>query len=102
MSIEKIINNSVAELHLSGKLIFLDGGVFREALNEIFETQAKTLEIHLGDLVFMDSAGLGMMMIAHKECGLRGVNLVLYNPKGDVKALMQLTKSYEKFNVVGG
>ncbi len=101
MTIKKIINHEVAELHLSGKLIFLDGGDFREALNEIFENSTKSLEIHLGELVFMDSAGLGMLMIAYKECDLRKINLTVHNPRGDVKTLMQLTKSYEKFNIVG-
>ena len=101
MTIEKIINNDVAELHLSGKLIFLDGGDFREILNELFASNVKNIQIHLGELTFMDSAGLGMLMIAYKECDMRKIHLTVHNPRGDVKALMQLTKSYEKFNIIG-
>ncbi len=85
---------------MTGKLIFLNGSEFRKILNEILEKNVKNLSIHLGELMFMDSAGLGMLMIAHKECYTRNIVLSLYRPKGDVKALMQLTKSYEKFNII--
>ena len=100
MPITKTINNDAAELHLSGKLVFLNNAEFRKALNELLEQRVKSLSIHLGDLVFMDSAGLGMLMIAYKECAQHMVSLTIHRPIGDVKALLQMTKSYERFNIV--
>lgn len=100
MPITKTINNDAAEIRLIGKLVFLNNADFRKILNEILEQRVKSLSIHLDDLIFMDSAGLGMLMIAYKECDQRGIALTVHRPTGDVKALLQMTKSYERFNIV--
>lgn len=100
MTITKTINNDAADMYLSGKLVFLNNAEFRGVLNEIIEKKIKLLSIHLEELVFMDSAGLGMLMIAYKECDLRNITLTINRPTGDVKALLQMTKSYDRFNIV--
>lgn len=100
MTIIKTINGNVAEIHLSDKLVFLDGVEFRDALEELLDNNIKRLEIYLDALTFMDSAGLGMLMIANNECQKRNISLTIYHPSGDVKILLQMTKSYERFNIV--
>ncbi len=100
MPITKTIDNDAAELYLTGKLVFLNNAEFRGVLNEIVDRKIKSLSIHLEDLVFMDSAGLGMLMIAYKECDQRGISLTIHRPTGDVKALLQMTKSYDRFNII--
>lgn len=100
MPITKTINGSVADIRLSGKLTFLNGSEFHNHLNEILRREATAILIHLDELTFMDSAGLGMLMIAHKECNQRDIPLTIYHPNGDVKILLQMTKSYERFNIV--
>lgn len=101
MPIIKTITDNVADLRLSGKLTFLNGFEFHSHLNEILKIKIKSISIHLDDLTFMDSAGLGMLMITHKECYQRDIPLIIYHPAGDVKILLQMTKSYERFNIVG-
>jgi|CXWL01.1.fsa_nt_gi stage II sporulation protein AA (anti-sigma F factor antagonist) len=101
MPITKTIADGVADLRLSGKLTFLNGAEFHNHLNEVLRTQIRAIKIHLNDLTFMDSAGLGMLMIVHKECYQRDIPLTIYHPAGDVKILLQMTKSYERFNIVG-
>ncbi len=100
MSIIKTISGDTADLRLNGKLTFLSGSEFNEHLNEILTHKIKSISIHLDDLTFMDSAGLGMLMITHKECYQRDINLTIYHPTGDVKILLQMTKSYERFHIV--
>lgn len=100
MPITVTINNNIADLHLSGKLTFLNGSEFNDHLNGILKNKVKSISVHLGDLTFMDSAGLGMLMITHKECYQRDIKLIIYKPTGDVKILLQMTKSYERFNIV--
>ena len=100
MPITVTINKNIVDLHLSGKLTFLNGSEFNDHLNEILKQKVKSISIHLGNLTFMDSAGLGMLMITHKECYQRDINLTIYKPTGDVKILLQMTKSYERFNIV--
>ncbi len=101
MPISKTVNGDSADLRLSGKLTFLNGSEFHNQLNEILSRKIKSISIHLDDLTFMDSAGLGMLMITHKECNQRDITLTIYHPIGDVKILLQMTKSYERFNIIG-
>ncbi|MEK6746050.1 MAG: STAS domain-containing protein [Rickettsiales bacterium] len=100
MSIVKIINNNTAEFRLGGKLTFLNGAEFNDHLGEVLRHKIQSISIYLDELTFMDSAGLGMLMIAHKECYQRDIDLTIYHPTGDVKTLLQMTKSYERFNIV--
>ncbi|MEZ5690272.1 MAG: STAS domain-containing protein [Rickettsiales bacterium] len=100
MTITKIINEKSAEIHLKEKLIFLDDRGFRNSLNECLVADIDSLNIYMDELYFMDSAGLGMLIIARNECKKINIPLTLYNPSGDVKTLLQMTKSYDKFNIV--
>lgn len=100
MPIAKTINNDNAELRLSGKLTFLNGAEFNNHLSDVLRHKMRSISIYLDDLTFMDSAGLGMLMITHKECYQRDISLTIYHPAGDVKTLLQMTKSYERFHIV--
>ena len=100
MTIAKTVNNDTAEFRLSGKLTFLNGAEFNEHLGEVLRHKMQSISIYLDELTFMDSAGLGMLMITHKECYQRDIGLTIFHPTGDVKTLLQMTKSYERFNIV--
>lgn len=100
MQVIETVKGDVGELHISGKLLFINGSDFRIHLNNILKNKINFLSIYLEDLYFMDSAGLGMLMIAQKECEGRNIFLSLHHPIGDVKILLQMTKSYERFHIV--
>lgn len=100
MTITRAVSGDVGELHFEGKLLFLSGADFHKNLKELLDCNIKSLSIYLDKLTFMDSAGLGMIMVAQKECDKLSIPLTLYHPSGDAKSLLQITKSYERFNIV--
>lgn len=100
MPILEHVSGDSAELTLSGKLTFADSSEFRKKLASVCGRPIKSLHIKLGDLSFMDSSGLGMLMVAHNECKAHNISLSLLHPKGDVKSLLQMTKSYERFKII--
>lgn len=89
-----------AELLLKDRFTFSDSNDFRKRLFTIFDANVKSLSINLADLNFMDSAGLGMLMVALKECQQRDISLTLAHPRDGVKQMLELTKSYERFSIL--
>ncbi|NDC56671.1 MAG: anti-sigma factor antagonist [Alphaproteobacteria bacterium] len=88
-----------AHLSVSGRFTFADSSEFRKQLISALAGSIKSMAIDLADVTFMDSSGLGMLMVAQKECQQRNISLQLLHPKGDVKNLLVLTKSYERFSI---
>ena len=100
MAIAFNIKENLGAITLRDRLTFSDAGEFRKNLFSLFDAHVNAVDINLVDLKFCDSAGLGMLMVALKECSERGLKLRLLHPKGDVKSLLELTKSYERFTIV--
>ncbi|MDX1975554.1 MAG: STAS domain-containing protein [Rickettsiales bacterium] len=100
MAIIDRINGEHAEFTITDKFTFSDSSEFRKKLTGTIEQKVKSLAINLNGLNFMDSSGLGMFMVALKECQVHHIDLAIYQPRGDVKLLLQMTKSYERFKIV--
>lgn len=92
MRIETTIRGSVLEARLSDNMSFADHSAFRALLSEISKTGARSCIFDLSGLNSIDSAGLGMFMIAREEAQKSGWTITLRSPKGHVKSLMELGK----------
>jgi HptB-dependent secretion and biofilm anti anti-sigma factor len=92
-------SGSNAFIHLPAQVTFADGSNFRKQLMAAIEDKVSHLTIDLSDTEFMDSAGLGMLLVALKECELNSISLALRRPKGDIKKLLELTRSDERFHI---
>ena len=99
MPITNRINGDNAELLLSGKLTYVESSDFRKNLMSVIEKKIKSLNIVLSDLNYMDSSGLGMLMVSLKECQTHNISLTITNPRDSVKSLLEMTNSYERFKI---
>jgi len=77
---------------MSGDFTFTDHVAFLEIMNRLFETRAEPIVIDLSQLEFIDSAGLGMLLIARDEVGKSSRKLTLRAPKGQVKRMFSVTR----------
>ena len=100
MAIVDHINGDQAEITLSDRFTFSDSTEFRKKLFDAFDRKVRSLSINVADLTFMDSSGLGMFIVANNECQSRNISMSLRHPSGDVKSLLQMTKSYERFKII--
>ena len=91
--------SSTVSMKMPVRLTFAEGSNFRKQLVGATESGAKHLTIDLSGTDFMDSAGLGMLLVALKECEAHTMALTLHKPKGDVKKLLELTRSNERFQI---
>jgi HptB-dependent secretion and biofilm anti anti-sigma factor len=63
-------------VHLKGRLTFAERGTFRDLLYEN-HGDAKQMILDMRDVVFMDSSGLGMLLIANDQLTKKGMKLLI-------------------------
>jgi anti-anti-sigma factor len=78
--------------HLSGKMAFSDNVTFRSLVEKINGSGAKRCTFELAGLQSVDSAGLGMFVIALEAAKKNGWSLTLRKPSGQVKQLLALAR----------
>ena len=78
-------------IRLSGHLTFEDHGVFRDLLKEISSSGCRRCALDVCELKFIDSAGLGMLMIAHDTSVEEQWNFVITHARGQVKRMLEIT-----------
>jgi HptB-dependent secretion and biofilm anti anti-sigma factor len=88
-----------ARVSISGEFTFIDHLAFREIANRLFETGDKPVVIDLSQLQFIDSAGLGMLLIARDEAKKANRGLTLRGPQGQVERMFAVTKFNTLFTV---
>jgi stage II sporulation protein AA (anti-sigma F factor antagonist) len=76
------------EVQISGSFTFRDHDTFFEIVSLIKTAQDKKIVFNMADCDFIDSAALGMFVIAHDEASSKGVELSIKGVKGKVKDVM--------------
>lgn len=84
---------------ISGEFTFNDHTAFRAIATRLLERKGKPIIIDLARLEFIDSAGLGMLLIVRDEAGKADRTLILRGPSGQVKRMFDVTKFNTLFTV---
>lgn len=85
-------STDAVEIHLSGRFEFTDHERFREVAALVGSHTAKRFVLDLAGLDFIDSAGLGMILILQEEAERNGVTLSARRAKGDVRRSIELAR----------
>ncbi|OUR76735.1 hypothetical protein A9Q83_13275 [Alphaproteobacteria bacterium 46_93_T64] len=92
--------DSSLTISLSEKLTFEDHTNFRELLKLINNDIHRNCSIDLRGLEAIDSAGLGMLMIAFETAEKFGMSFNLYKPVGQVKRLLEISDFEKVMSIV--
>lgn len=88
--------NGVREVFLKGQLTFEADEDFRKIIGgmEMDRTGAGVLEVVLdmGGLDFIDSAGLGLLVLANNTANRSHVRLSMRGPRGQVRDLIEMSE----------
>lgn len=76
------------EVLISGSFTFRDHDTFFEIVAMIKTGYDKKVVLNMAECDFLDSAALGMLVIAHDEALAKGVNLTLKGATGKVKDVL--------------
>lgn len=81
-----------AQASLIGEFTFNDHGAFKDMVSALVQGSGSSITIDLSKLQFIDSAGLGMLLLVRDEATKRARKLILRSPTGQVKRMFGLTK----------
>ncbi len=92
--------DGVTILDLKGKITLGEGSVqIRDAVRVLVGKGKKNILLHLGDVNYIDSSGLGELVAAYTTAKNQGAALKLLQLTKKVHDLLQLTKLYTVFDV---
>lgn len=80
------------EYRLSGRLTFADYSGFKSLIDQFQNSSGKRVVFEMSDVEFIDSAALGMILLARDVALSNGVTLSLKGAKGQVKRIMEVAK----------
>lgn len=79
-------------VRLRGRLTFNDHAKLRTLIREMLDKSASRQVLDLSALEFVDSAGIGMLLIAREELGKMNKVLVLRAAQGQVKRVLTVAQ----------
>ncbi len=92
--------SGVLIIDLNGRITIGEGSVsIRDEVRQALEEGFRKILLNLGDVSYIDSAGLGELISAYTSVKNRNGELKLLNLTKRVHDLMQITKLYTVFDV---
>tara|TARA_E500000318_G_C3501545_1_gene188548 strand:+ start:582 stop:887 length:306 start_codon:yes stop_codon:yes gene_type:complete len=84
--------NGTATVELSGRFTFGDHSSFRKLIEEMRTHQAETHVLDVAAIEFIDSAGLGMLLLARDEGEKSNTAVILKGAQGQVKRMLEVAR----------
>lgn len=81
-----------AKVTISGNITFSQNVRFRQMLKDIAEENVKSCELDISNVEMVDSAGLGMFLIAKEQADTEEWTLKVSGACGHVETMLKLTK----------
>jgi len=81
-----------AQVVFSGDITFSENVSFRQLLKDISQQDVSNCEFDLSGVDMVDSAGLGMFLIAREQAETSGWKLTVSGAQGHVASMLKLTK----------
>jgi anti-sigma B factor antagonist len=93
------MNSTMTVIRPSGVLDNTKAGQFRNEIDEMIRGGADRILVDLKEVTFMDSSGLGALVIAMKAIQSAGGNLSICSINEQVKILFDLTSMDQVFEI---
>ncbi|NBO17628.1 MAG: anti-sigma factor antagonist [Proteobacteria bacterium] len=99
---EYVINqqDSTRRIVMSGQFTFSDNQKFKQVLALLDDSQMKALVVDFTEVDFIDSAGLGMLLLLRDECQARNIAISIAAAKGQVEKIFLISKFDQLFSMV--
>jgi anti-anti-sigma factor len=92
MEYSQQIQGENLSLQLKGQMTFNDHPKIKEVIRIISSHPITLVTIDFSDIEFIDSAGLGMLLILKEEMDKKSGRVLLMNPKGQVEKIFRVSK----------
>lgn len=86
-------DDNTVQVQLSGRLQFEDHNSFKSLIQDTLpKMEQKTVVFNLSQMDFIDSSGIGMILLAHETIKEHGKNFSISSAQGQVKRVLDLTR----------
>ncbi|MCW2238005.1 STAS domain-containing protein [Azospirillum canadense] len=92
MEFEARHSPQLIEVRMTGRLEFTDHDSLPDIVALLDRPGLEQFMLDLSDLAFIDSAGLGMLLILQEEAEQRNAKLVVRGPRDDVRRSLDLAR----------
>lgn len=92
-------SGNTVKVELQGRLTFGDHSIFRKLIDEIRVQEAATQILDLSGVEFIDSAGLGMLLLARDEGEKSCATVILKAAQGQVRRMLEVARFDTLFNL---
>lgn len=93
------ITEQAATIHLAGRLTFAENSAFRQVVEAVAQAGRDHVIFDLDRLDYIDSAGMGMLLVARDLAAGRGGRVTLANADGQVARMLRLAKFSDFFTL---
>jgi HptB-dependent secretion and biofilm anti anti-sigma factor len=83
------------QMNLNGRLTFSDHELFREITGTLREPGPNKCSINLSGLEFIDSAGLGLLLLVNEAAKEKNISVSLSGARDQVYKMLEITKFNE-------
>lgn len=94
-----IENKNELKISVKEKFTFSDNIWFRDILNTIEQQNIKNLLVDFSATQFIDSAALGMLLLAREELAKKGGHVQLLNAGGQVEKIFTISHFHSLFEM---
>lgn len=99
MELQSTVTDSTVHATLRGSFVFSDNGAFKPLLDHAANSVVSQITLDLSALEFIDSAGLGMLLLLRDACDKHKKRLTLRHPFGQVKKVFDLSRFEHLFTI---
>ena len=96
------IRDGVFEAMISERITYSDLDKFRQMIAQMIESQTEQTVMDLSDVEFIDSAGLGMLLLIRDKVIKHDRHLLLKYPQGQVKRMFAVARFDKMFDIIEG
>lgn len=89
----------IKEIKLTGRLTFADNKLFKDVVSRVEEHLGECCVFDLANLEYIDSAGLGMLILARDAAANKQQDLRLRGAQGQVQQMLRISK-FETFMTI--
>jgi len=94
------MNESISIFEPKGIIDSVGGGQIRQDVSDRLEAGVKTILLDLTNISFMDSSGLGAMVVTLQRVRAKGAKLYLCSLGDQIKIILELTKMDKIFDIL--
>jgi len=102
MMYSKQSNGDNVCFNMKGRFVFSDHVQFKDILDHIEHDKAATVRLDFKEIEFIDSAALGLLLLAKEKSEKAGKRFVLERPGGQVAKMFKISRFQDMFDIVDG